>query len=91
MAEKLSVSIDSVLCRLEVKDLDVPEHLEDFFECFIQGMKHQMCMTNAQMLMAKKPVMNEREFGLLLVRAGLLAMAYHDEENQKETDSGQET
>lgn len=85
------VSLDSVFCRLEMKEMDeVCEKRESLYETLLEGMKMQYSITNGQIATAKKKKLGElltlREFGLIITRIGLEAIRAHEEGDEDEDE-----
>jgi hypothetical protein len=82
-----TVTIESVLCRLEMKELDAAaDKYEDFFNALLAAQKQQFFVTNGQLVSGKKKrePMTLREFGLILTRVGLEAVRASEEEDDEE-------
>ena len=79
--EQSRTTIESVLCRLEAKECQQAcDKFADFHDAFLEGMKAQMDMTNGQFVRKKRPTISLREFGLILTRIGLAAVAASEDE-----------
>ncbi len=83
-----SVSIDSVLCRLEMKELEeAVENQPVLYEEMMTAMKMSLDMNNGRLAAKKKPIISLREFGLCLTCCGLSAIAASEEEDADDASS----
>ncbi len=81
-------TIESVLCRLEAKECEAAcEKFVDFHEALMDGMRAQLDMTNGQFVRKKRPTLSLREFGLILTRIGLSAVAASEDEEGEDEDA----
>ena len=86
--EKSKTTIEAVLCRLEAKELsDAADKFTTFHDSMLEGMKTQFFVTAGQMAVAKKDVISLREFGLILARVGLMAIAASEDEEGDHEDA----
>lgn len=84
--EKNRTTIESVLCRLEAKDVQgAADRFEQLHDAMMEGLKMQMDVSNGQFFRAKKPMMSLRDYGLLLTRIGLSAIAASEDEDGEDS------
>jgi len=85
--EKSRTTIEAVLCRLEAKELEqVADKFTNLHDAMLEGMKVQFYMTNGQLVAAKKPTLTLREYGAILTRVGLMAMAAAEDEAEEDQE-----
>lgn len=95
---KQSVTIDSVLCRLEMKEMDeVAERRSVMYDLLLDQMRLQYHVSCGQINSSSKKKMakmggplNLREFGLLVARVGLEAIRASEEPDDEEEDDDEE-
>ncbi len=86
--EQSRTTIESVLFRIEAKECEAAcEKFQDFHEAFMDGMRTQLDITNGQFVRKKRPTMTLREFGLILTRIGLSAIAASEDEEAENEDA----
>ncbi len=76
-----SVSIDSVLCRLNVKDIeDACVRHPDNAKVLLNGMKMNLDLQNGTNYREKTPMISLKDWGLMIVHTGLCAIAVAEED-----------
>lgn len=89
--EKNRTTIESVLCRLEAKEVQgAADRFEQLHDAMMEGLKMQMDISNGQLHRMKQPLMSLRDYGLLLTRIGLSAIAASEDEDNQEEDEDDE-
>lgn len=86
--EQSKTTIESVLCRLEAKECEAAaDKFHTLHEAMMEGLKLQFDLSNGQLVRKKMDTMSLREFGLILTRIGLSAIAASEDEEAENEDA----
>lgn len=78
---KTRVTLESVLCRLEAKELEeAAERNQAYHDAMMEGLKIQFDMNNGVAARKGHLITTLRDFGCLLTRIGLSTIAASEEE-----------